>query len=429
MQKEQTSSSSTPQPTVSKRTFRLEKEQELRFEVSTENKVHLTLLSGTAEVFGIELPKGRHVEFQDTKLAVFTWHGCELELEGITDLEYVASETPMHLYLKAHYLLDCMRLQAKQQGTRGPKVVIVGPQDSGKSSLCQTLCCYAMKGGKKVLYASIDFQQGCFAIPGAIGASSVEHCTIEDGLIFENNLVFFYGHTVASENVRLLERLVGNLSRLLDDKLEDSSLDLSHMGFIADSFGSLDGSNYDVLKQVLKEIKANVIIVLGSERLYADIQRDLSSEQVQIIQLPKSGGVVGRDQYLRRRLQEMQLRCYFYGSDGNLNPFTTVVHFDQVHIVRIGTGLHVPATALPLGAQSTLDPLQISEVTPSTELLHSILGVSQAESEETIVDSPVYGFVHVTKVDNSKRTISLLAPSPGKLPGSFLVMGSIRWLE
>lgn len=138
--------------------------------------------------------------------------------------------------------------------------------------------------------------------------------------------------------------------------------------------------------------------MLGSERLYADIQRDLSSEQVQIIQLPKSGGVVGRDQYLRRRLQEMQLRCYFYGSDGNLNPFTTVVNFDQVHIVRIGTGLHVPATALPLGAQSTLDPLQISEVTPSTELLHSILGVSQAENEETIVDSPVYGFVHVTKV-------------------------------
>lgn len=87
----------------------------------------------------------------------------------------------------------------------------------------------------------------------------MEHCTIEDGLIFENNLVFFYGHTVASENVRLLERLVGNLSRLLDDKLEDSSLDLSHMGFIADSFGSLDGSNYDVLKQVLKEIKVSTI--------------------------------------------------------------------------------------------------------------------------------------------------------------------------
>ncbi|EME26692.1 pre-mRNA cleavage complex II protein Clp1-like protein [Galdieria sulphuraria] len=412
-----------------KRTFRLEKEQELRFEVSNENKVYLTLQSGTAEVFGIELPKKKPVELCDTKLAVFTWQGCELQLQGITDLEYVANETPMHLYLKAHYLLDSMRRKARQQGTKGPKVVIVGPQDSGKSSLCQILSCYAMKGGKKILYASIDFQQGSFSIPGAIGASSVEHATIEDGMIFENNLVYFYGHTVASENPRLLEKLVSNLSNLLDAKLEDSEMDLGHMGFIADSFGSLDGSNYDVLKQVLKEIKANVIIVLGSERLYADIQRDLCSEQRQIIQLPKSGGVVGRDQYLRRRLQEMQLRCYFYGSDGNLNPFTTVVTFDQVHIVRVGIGLHVPATALPLGAQSTLDPLQISQVTPSTELLHCMLGVSQAEEEEQIVDSPVYGFVHVAKVDISKRTISLLAPSPGKLPGSFLVMGSIRWLE
>lgn len=94
----------------------------------------------------------------------------------------------------------------------------------------------------------------------------------------------------------------------------------------------------------------------------------------------------------------MQFRRYFYGSDGNLNPFTTVATFEQVHIVRVGMGFHVPATALPLGAQSTLDPLQISQVSPSIELLHCILGVSQAEEEEKIVDSPVYGFVHVTKV-------------------------------
>lgn len=120
-----------------KRTFHLEKEQELRFEVSSESKVYLTLQSGTAEIFGIELPKEKPVEFCDTKLAVFTWKGCELELQGITELEYVANETPMHLYLKAHFLLHSLRMKAKQQSTKGPKVVVVGPQDSGKSSLCQ----------------------------------------------------------------------------------------------------------------------------------------------------------------------------------------------------------------------------------------------------------------------------------------------------
>lgn len=83
----------------------------------------------------------------------------------------------------------------------------------------------------------------------------MEHITIEDGLIFENNLVYFYGHSAASENHKLLERLVSNLSNLLDAKLEDAEMKLGHMGFIADSFGSLDGNNYDVLKQVLKEIK------------------------------------------------------------------------------------------------------------------------------------------------------------------------------
>lgn len=52
--------------------------------------------SGYAELFGTELVKGKPYEFHTgAKVAVFTWHGCTVELRGRTEVSYVAKETPM----------------------------------------------------------------------------------------------------------------------------------------------------------------------------------------------------------------------------------------------------------------------------------------------------------------------------------------------
>lgn len=40
--------------------------------------------------------KGKPYEFHTgAKVAVFTWHGCTVELRGRTEVSYVAKETPM----------------------------------------------------------------------------------------------------------------------------------------------------------------------------------------------------------------------------------------------------------------------------------------------------------------------------------------------
>lgn len=47
-------------------------------------------------MFGTELVKGKPYEFHTgAKVAVFTWHGCTVELRGRTEVSYVAKETPM----------------------------------------------------------------------------------------------------------------------------------------------------------------------------------------------------------------------------------------------------------------------------------------------------------------------------------------------
>ena len=44
--------------------------------------------------------------------------------------------------------------------SRGPVVMIVGPTDSGKTSLCKLLINYAVRMGRRPVFADIDVGQG-----------------------------------------------------------------------------------------------------------------------------------------------------------------------------------------------------------------------------------------------------------------------------
>lgn len=80
-----TSEDAPPTGKVSTR-FDLEKETELRFEVEAgeaAEQVELELLTGMAEVFGSELNRNKKYTFgPGSKIAVFTWQGCSVNLYG-----------------------------------------------------------------------------------------------------------------------------------------------------------------------------------------------------------------------------------------------------------------------------------------------------------------------------------------------------------
>lgn len=56
----------------------------------------------------------------------------------------------MTLYVNTHAILQNLRNIARKNGTAGPKVMIVGATDSGKSSLCSLLTNYATRMGETV---------------------------------------------------------------------------------------------------------------------------------------------------------------------------------------------------------------------------------------------------------------------------------------
>ncbi|KAF9933102.1 Cleavage polyadenylation factor subunit clp1, partial [Modicella reniformis] len=57
------------------------KQDQLLEEVDFGSKVKLRLVTGTAEVFGTELGLNTDYEFSGRKIALFTWHGCKLQIQ------------------------------------------------------------------------------------------------------------------------------------------------------------------------------------------------------------------------------------------------------------------------------------------------------------------------------------------------------------
>lgn len=79
---------------------------------------------------------------------------------------------------------------------QGPRVIVVGPTDSGKSSLCKMLLSWACKQGWKPTYVDLDIGQGYITIPGCIAATPVEMpIDAVEGIPLEMPIVYFYGHT------------------------------------------------------------------------------------------------------------------------------------------------------------------------------------------------------------------------------------------
>lgn len=120
------------------RKWALEPMQEFRFEADSLNKITIKLSTGKAEIFGTELATGVEYHFKAKKLAIFTWHGCNIESSGINVVEYIGKETQMNSILNVHFALQKSRQDASQSGTTGPRVMIVGPSDVGKTCLTKT---------------------------------------------------------------------------------------------------------------------------------------------------------------------------------------------------------------------------------------------------------------------------------------------------
>ncbi|KAL3693584.1 hypothetical protein R1sor_007235 [Riccia sorocarpa] len=118
-------------------------------------------------------------------------------------------------YVNVHAVLENRRSQAREAASnstvqpatsqradgahtpgQGPRVIVVGPTDSGKSILTRMLLGWAARKSWKPTYVKLDIGQRSITIPGTIAATPIE-MPIDpiEGVPLKVPLVFFYWHT------------------------------------------------------------------------------------------------------------------------------------------------------------------------------------------------------------------------------------------
>ncbi|XP_014562612.1 hypothetical protein COCVIDRAFT_32547 [Bipolaris victoriae FI3] len=442
---------------VATRTQELAANTEYRFEVSFSRTLTVKLQSGTAEFFGTELAPSTTYSFSGTKGAIFTWHGCKLDIGGEVESDYIAEETPMMSVANLHFALENLRDKSIASGSveMGPRVLVVGPENSGKTSLVKTLTSYAVKTDRQPMVVNLDPRQGMLSVPGSFSAAAFSSIVdIEEGwgsspisgpspIPVKMPLVYHYGLRDPEEG-RVFKPLVTRMALAVTSRLEEDKLS-KQAGFIIDSSGAIShGKNgvYDNIEHIVSEFSVNVVITLGSERLYSDLSRKFSTrtssdptESVSVIRLDKSGGCVDRSETYMRALRHAQIKEYFFGhGDETLAPSSQTADVADLHIFRIVGGGSDEANGseavddygMPIVPSGAL----FEKTVPGEGMVNQLLAITTAspnEAHAVIRDSSVRGYVYVADVDESKKKVKLLSPLPGQTPASALILGS--WPE
>jgi len=282
--------------------------------------------------------------------------------------------------------------------------------------------------GWEPTYVDLDVGQGSVTVPGCLAAVPIEApLDPEEGAAaLDMPFVLFYGHASPSDNPELYKFLLDRMAAVLERRAAASAM-ASSSGLVINTLGWTEGLGYELQLHAIQVFKADVVVVLEQDRLYSQLSAELKGRPVEVIKLQKSGGVVKRERDERRLARDMRLRHYFYGPTNNLMPVTQTVRADQLKVFRIGGGPRAPSSTLPIGAMASLvDPLRITHVPFTPELVQNMLAVSWGATPEQVLSSNAAGFILVKEVDTARNTVTFVSPCPGQLPGRYLLAGSLR---
>lgn len=100
---------------------------------------------------------------------------------GTPSTDYVSDETPMNAYANVHLALEKMRVRAlsNHRGSplpsgpeqdvdpEPPRVLVLGPENSGKTTVCKILTNYAVRAGQgwSPMYVNTDPSEVCVSVP------------------------------------------------------------------------------------------------------------------------------------------------------------------------------------------------------------------------------------------------------------------------
>jgi polyribonucleotide 5'-hydroxyl-kinase len=178
----------------------------------------------------------------------------------------MAEETPMVSYANTHFALEGLRQEAGRNDREGPRVLVVGPSNAGKTSLVKLLTAYATRGGRQPLIVNTDSREGMLSIPGTLTAAAFASIIdVEEGwgssptsgpspVPVKLPLCYYYGLPSPEDDPKLYKPVITRLALAATSRLADDP-EVRHTGIIIDTPGviSQGKSGYELISHIISE--------------------------------------------------------------------------------------------------------------------------------------------------------------------------------
>lgn len=197
-------------------------------------------------------------------------------------------------YANLHLALEKLRDEAALHGRDGPRVLVLGPENAGKSTLVKLLTAYATRCGRLPLTANLDPKESMLSLPGSISASAFSSIIdIENGwgssptngpsqVPVKLPLVYYYGLANPEQCTAVFKPIVKRLAVSVMSRLHED-LEAKSTGCLVDTPGviSQGKGNYEIIQHIVAEFEST-LVVPSSEAHGSDIFRShsLSSPRV-----------------------------------------------------------------------------------------------------------------------------------------------------
>ncbi|CCD24925.1 cleavage polyadenylation factor subunit CLP1 NDAI_0E01090 [Naumovozyma dairenensis CBS 421] len=436
----------------------LKESTEWKIDIPTSSKLTIKIRSGIAEIFGTELANDIEYVFTNWKISLLAVEDVILEwkcpdISGNKALIIQQNTTSKFVY-NLHFALDKLRTAS----FNGPRIMIVGDTNSGKTALCRTLCSYAIKNMPyQPLFINLNPNEGIFTPPGCLSATPISDLlevqaqtwgqSMTSGATVLHNkqpIVKNFGLEEVTKNKPLYLNCIDQLAKDVNERLQNDVI-VQRSGCIINTpplsqfydNATNQYDSYDGLLKIIQCLNIGIVVILTNDtdeeqekekinKLFDKLKSII--DQNSIIRFPKlSGRFQDADDTYKRSLQRAAIREYFYGTPRTvLSPYAAGADFDEIVIWK-SMELNVNMQ------QDMINPFQLESVPIEANVLqHALVAITYADrkaSSEEVSKAPILGFGLITEVNEKRRKIWVLLPVPGRVPNKAIILTSYRYLE